>query len=198
MEHHEHEVLKKIKNQNAKSHRRWRDPAEGVEKRQTKIQNEIRATRYGIKRYGVNMWKTYDFKSQKVGEKGKVLNKNIYKCGFCSGKRFVPSKRNIVCPVCLGNGAIKIKPPVVICAYCNGSGKSKVNADLVCSVCRGKGVVSVPTAYVETCSVCRGSGREKESNLPCLKCKGKGVKEVQKRVLTIYEGGLYNGRQKGN
>jgi len=30
-------------------------------------------------------WKTFDWKNQKVGQKGEVLNKTSYKCGFCKG-----------------------------------------------------------------------------------------------------------------
>ncbi len=120
-------------------------------------------------------WKTFDFKSQKAGRRGEVLNKHIYRCGFCSGKGFAPSKKDTSCPACFGAGTIKVQPPVVICAYCNGSGKSHLNTDLSCSVCRGKGVVSVQTSQVEMCPTCRGKGREKGGNLPCLTCRGIGV-----------------------
>ena len=104
-------------------------------------------------------WKTFDFKSRRPGKKGKVLNKSIYKCGFCSGKGFMPSKKNTKCLVCLGDGTIKVKPPTVICAYCNGSGKSHLNTDLACIVCGGRGVLSVPASKVEMCPTCKGRGR---------------------------------------
>ena len=120
-------------------------------------------------------WKTIDFKSQKPGRSGEVLNKQVYRCGFCSGRGFAPSKKSMKCPACLGAGTVKIQPPAVICAYCNGTGKSQVNTDLTCIVCRGKGVVSVFTKQVEICPTCKGRGREKGGNLPCLMCRGKGV-----------------------
>jgi len=66
-------------------------------------------------------WETIDFKSQKPGKKGEVLNNQIYRCGFCGAKGFMPSKKSTRCPVCLGVGTVKAQPPVVICAYCNGS-----------------------------------------------------------------------------
>lgn len=130
-------------------------------------------------------WKTFDFKNQKVGPRGEILNKSVYKCGFCGGKRFAPSKRNIMCPVCLGDGVIKIKPPVVVCAYCGGSGNSGVNADLPCSVCSGKGVVGVQTDCINICPACKGKGIEKGSGLPCLRCRGKGVVTGIKRLQDI-------------
>ena len=34
-------------------------------------------------------WKTYDWQSQKVGQKGEALKRNDYKCGFCKGKQYL-------------------------------------------------------------------------------------------------------------
>ncbi len=120
-------------------------------------------------------WRTFNFKSQKAGKKGEVLNKHIYRCGFCNGRGFLPSKKSTRCPACLGVGTIRIQPPAVICAYCKGSGKSHINPDLSCIVCSGKGVISVHTQHVEVCPDCKGRGREKGGCLPCLVCRGKGV-----------------------
>lgn len=118
---------------------------------------------------------TVDFKSQKIVQRGEILDKTIYKCGFCNRRGFVSSKRSMKCPVCLGIGTVKVEPPAVICAYCRGLGKSRLNPNLTCLVCKGKGVVRVGSKLVEICPTCKGRGREKGSDLPCLTCRGKGV-----------------------
>lgn len=120
-------------------------------------------------------WKTFDWKSQKVGRKGEVLTKAVYKCGFCKGTGLMPSKKNTRCPGCLGAGTVKVPSPAVICAYCNGKGRSFLNRDLSCIICKGKGVVSINTKNIDACPTCKGRGREKGVDLPCLNCKGKGV-----------------------
>jgi len=120
-------------------------------------------------------WKTFDWKTQLPWQKGKVLNKTIYKCAFCKGKGFIPSKRNASCLVCSANGVVSIAAPAVICAYCNGEGRSYLNRELTCIICEGKGIVGVETNDIEICSTCRGKGRERGSSLPCIICKGKGV-----------------------
>ena len=120
-------------------------------------------------------WKIVDFKGHRAGKRGQVLTAQRYRCGFCAGRGFMPSKKTTKCPACLGAGTIQVQPPAVICAYCNGSGKSHINSALSCSVCRGRGVISVPAKHVETCPACKGRGREKGGNLPCLKCRGIGV-----------------------
>ena len=119
-------------------------------------------------------WKSFDWKSQKIGQIGEVLNKTVYRCGFCKGEGLLISKKT-KCPVCLGKGTVKVTSPAVICAYCDGRGSSILNRSLACSVCKGKGVVSIETKEIEICSTCRGRGRKKGINLPCLGCKGKGV-----------------------
>jgi DnaJ-class molecular chaperone len=133
-------------------------------------------------------WKTFDFKTRKAGRKGGILNKSIYRCGFCNGKGFMPSKKNMKCLACLGTGTIKVQPPAVICAYCNGSGKSHLNTDLTCIVCHGRGVLSVHTKKLEICPSCKGKGREKGGNLPCSMCKGKGVIAKQEVFISIARG----------
>ena len=120
-------------------------------------------------------WKTFDWKSQKVGQKGETLTKTVYKCGFCKGTGFMPSKKSTRCPACLGAGNVKVPSPAVICGYCNGEGRSFLNRDLTCLICKGKGVVGVSSKNIEICPTCKGRGREKGVGLPCLMCKGKGV-----------------------
>lgn len=117
-------------------------------------------------------WKIINFKSQILGRKGEVLDKHIYKCGFCAGRG---SKKGMKCSVCSGAGTINVQPPAVVCAYCDGSGRSYINRELPCIVCRGRGVVGIPNSEVEICPTCRGRGKEKGGNLPCLLCKGIGV-----------------------
>ena len=119
-------------------------------------------------------WKTFDWKSQKAGQKGEVLTKTFYKCGFCKGKGLTLS-RTTKCPVCLGKGTVTVASPAVICAYCDGEGRSFLNRDLTCIICRGKGVVSVSSKDIEICPTCKGRGKKKGVDLPCLTCEGKGV-----------------------
>jgi len=128
-------------------------------------------------------WETFDWKSQRSGQKGKVLTKTVYRCGFCKGTGFRPSQRNTRCPVCREPGRVNVRPPAVICAYCNGGGRAYLNRDLTCLVCKGKGVVSVASKDIKICPTCKGRGREKGGGLPCLTCKGKGVvkKEIRQR-----------------
>lgn len=119
-------------------------------------------------------WKTFDWRSQKVGKKGEVLNKTVYKCGFCKGTGLMPSKTTR-CLVCLGKGMVKVTAPAVICAYCNGQGRSLLNRDLSCMICKGKGVVTISGKNIVSCPKCKGRGREKGRDVPCSTCKGKGV-----------------------
>ena len=130
-------------------------------------------------------WKTFDWKSQKVGQKGEILNKTDYKCGFCKGTGLMPSKKSTRCPACLGAATVKVSSPAVICAYCNGEGRSFLNRDLTCIICKGKGVVSVSSRDIEPCPVCKGRGRERGVDLPCLICKGKGVVEKKDENLAL-------------
>ena len=120
-------------------------------------------------------WKVFDWKSQKVGQKGEVLNRNDYRCGFCKGKSIVSHNKAIKCPACRGAGTVRVLGLAVICAYCNGEGRAPLNRDLTCNVCKGNGVVSVSSKDIEICPTCKGRGRERGGNLPCLICGGKGV-----------------------
>jgi len=126
-------------------------------------------------------WKTFDWKSQKVGQKGEVLYKTSYRCGFCKGTGLMPSRKSTRCPACLGAGTVKVSSPAVICAYCSGAGRSPLNRDLTCLICKGKGVISVSSKDIESCPACKSKGMEKGAALPCLICKGKGV--VPKKII---------------
>ena len=120
-------------------------------------------------------WKTMEWNSQSIGRRGKILTKDVYRCGFCRGTGLLSSQKGIKCPVCLGDGKAKVQSPAVICAYCNGIGKRHPRTTLTCSVCRGKGIVSVGSSQVEKCPSCKGIGRVRGMTLPCLTCKGIGV-----------------------
>lgn len=120
-------------------------------------------------------WKTYDFRGQGAGPKGEVLDRGIYSCAFCKGKKIISSQGNRKCPVCSAIGTVEVSPLAVVCAYCNGAGRSFLNRSLTCSVCKGKGVVSVTSREVDICPSCKGKGREKNGDCPCLTCRGKGV-----------------------
>jgi len=99
-------------------------------------------------------WKTFDWRSQKVGQKGEVLNKTVYRCGYCKGSGLISSKGNARCPVCLGSGTVRTPAPAVICAYCDGEGRAYLNKDLICNVCRGKGIINIESEKIENCPVC--------------------------------------------
>jgi DnaJ-class molecular chaperone len=118
-------------------------------------------------------WKIFDWQSQKVGQKGEVLNRSDYRCGFCKGKGII--SKVLKCPVCSGIGRVRIVGWAVICAYCNGDGRAYLNRALSCSVCKGKGVVNISSRNIKICPTCNGKGREARMDLFCLICKGKGV-----------------------
>lgn len=120
-------------------------------------------------------WRIYDWQSQKVAQKGEVLNGGVYPCGFCKGKGLIPRKKSTRCSVCSGTGKISIAGPAVICGYCNGNGSSHLNRELTCIICKGKGVVTIGSNNIEICTSCNGRGREKGMNLPCSVCKGIGA-----------------------
>jgi len=110
---------------------------------------------------------------------GKILNDDIYECGFCSGTGEKPKGSR--CSVCGGKGTVSVSPPAVICAYCKGRGEEKPRTNVTCTVCRGKGVVSVQEP-IEICHHCRGRGAEPTNKLPCIVCKGKGVVTIKEEV----------------
>jgi DnaJ-class molecular chaperone len=120
-------------------------------------------------------WRTMEWSSQSIGQRGEILTKDVYRCGFCRGTGLLSSQKGIKCPVCLGNGKTNVQSPAVICAYCNGIGKRHPRTTLSCTVCRGKGIVSISTKQIETCPTCKGIGRVRGMTLPCLTCKGTGV-----------------------
>lgn len=106
-------------------------------------------------------------------QKIKIIRENHHKCGFCNGAGEYPP--GFTCPVCKGQGEIRINPPAVICAYCRGTGKQKPRSNLTCLACIGKGVFSIKEP-VEVCSKCQGSGKTPGNDtLPCIRCKGAGV-----------------------
>jgi len=125
-----------------------------------------------------------DSSGQNVTRKytAKILNDDIYECGYCKGKGEKP--RGTRCSVCGGKGAVAVNPPAVICAYCKGSGEEKRRSNLTCTVCRGKGVIHVQEP-VERCSHCRGTGAESANKLPCIVCSGRGVTSVKEEEETF-------------
>lgn len=50
-------------------------------------------------------WKTFDWSRQKIGRKGEILNKVVYRCGFCKG---MGRERNsgLPCLGCEGKGVV--------------------------------------------------------------------------------------------
>ena len=120
-------------------------------------------------------WRTYDWKNQKVGQRGEVLDRGDYRCGFCKGTGIVSTTKASGCHVCSGTGRALLPGWAVICAYCNGTGRAHLNKDIPCNICRGHGVVAIERNDVATCAACKGQGRAHSSGLPCLTCKGKGV-----------------------
>ena len=125
-------------------------------------------------------WKTFDWKSQKAGRRGEIINKASYRCAFCKGTGFMPSRQSARCPACSGARNIRVPFPSVICAYCNGEGRSFLNKTLTCIICKGKGIVSVSSENIGPCPACKCRGRASGVDLPCMTCKGKGV--VPKKI----------------
>jgi DnaJ-class molecular chaperone len=136
-------------------------------------------------------WKIYDWQSQKVGQKGEVLNRTDYTCGFCKGKGIIPSNKAIRCPACGGAATVRVRGLAVICAYCNGDGRAHLNRDLTCSVCKGKGIVPIESNNIEACPICKGRGRERGGSLPCFNCKGKGVVAKKEDDMLVVERPTY-------
>ncbi len=104
---------------------------------------------------------------------GTILEGEEFPCAFCMGTGEV-AKTHSRCPVCSGQGVVRVTPPAAVCAYCRGRGEVPVRSGLTCTVCGGRGVVGVQQP-IEACPSCRGTGAARESNLPCLRCRGKGV-----------------------
>ncbi|MBC8284919.1 MAG: hypothetical protein H8E32_13970 [Nitrospinae bacterium] len=110
------------------------------------------------------------------GTVGKILTEEVYDCGFCRGKGQKPA--GSVCPVCRGQGTMKVDPPAVMCAYCKGKGQEKPRSNITCTCCKGSGIVRV-NEPIEVCEHCKGRGAEPTNKLPCGKCRGSGVITVK-------------------
>ena len=124
--------------------------------------------------------KTFDLRNQKIGRKGEVLTKGVYRCAFCDGKGVVSYNKKLNCPACSGTATVTVPGLAVICAYCNGSGRAPLNKSTTCIVCRGRGVVPIESKDIAGCPACKGRGRAGGTGLHCLICKGKGVITVKK------------------
>ena len=68
-------------------------------------------------------WQKMDWNKQVAGRRGEILVKDVYRCGFCKGTGLLSSIKGIKCPVCSGDGKVKVQSPAVMCAYCKGTGK---------------------------------------------------------------------------
>lgn len=110
---------------------------------------------------------------------GKILEEDVYDCGFCNGTGEKP--KGSKCSVCKGKGIVSVEPPAVICAYCKGRGEEKPRTNVTCTACRGKGIISVQEP-IEICHHCKGRGAEPTNKLPCVVCRGKGVVTVKEEV----------------
>ncbi len=96
-----------------------------------------------------------------------------FACAFCK----VVAKTRSRCPVCGGQGSVRVSAPAMACAYCRGLGEAPARSNLTCLVCGGKGKVTVAEP-IAPCPSCRGTGAAGEGKLPCLQCRGKGVVAV--------------------
>ena len=120
-------------------------------------------------------WKMFDWKNQKMGQKGEILTKGVYRCAFCNGKGVVSYSKKLNCPACSGTATATVPGLAVICAYCTGSGRAPLNKSTTCIDCRGHGVVLIESKDIAGCPACKGRGRAGGTGLHCLICKGKGV-----------------------
>jgi DnaJ-class molecular chaperone len=110
---------------------------------------------------------------------GTVLEGEEFACAFCKGTGVVAKARS-QCPVCSGQGSVRVTAPAVLCAYCRGRGEVPLRSGITCTVCRGKGAVSVREP-IQACPACRGRGATGGGHLPCTTCQGKGVVTVRGR-----------------
>ena len=104
---------------------------------------------------------------------GTILEGGEFGCAFCKGTGLAPKTKSR-CPVCAGQGSVKVPAPAVRCAYCKGRGETPIRSGITCTVCRGRGAVSV-LLPIEACHDCGGKGAAGGGNLPCTTCAGKGV-----------------------
>ena len=101
-------------------------------------------------------------------------------CVYCRGKGVDPWATGNRCPVCSGNGSVRVPWGTRRCAYCYGTGihhdRRGHRRNLTCQVCGGKGSVHVREP-VRTCAACAGTGRNwsSEFGLSCTTCSGVGV-----------------------
>lgn len=109
-----------------------------------------------------------------------ILQGEEFACAFCKGTGAVV-KTHGRCPVCGGQGSVRVTPPAVLCAYCGGRGEVPVRSGITCIVCRGKGAVSVKEP-IDACPACRGRGYSGGGKLPCTTCQGKGAVTVRQGV----------------
>jgi len=111
-------------------------------------------------------------KPEAVSEEAKWVDA---KCAFCRGTGRDPFGVMSVlsnCPVCGGEGTVRVKEPCVPCRACRGTGV-QFSTRLPCNGCGGKGVMHVeePT---QTCPLCKGTGLHGGRNY-CLRCHGAGL-----------------------
>jgi DnaJ-class molecular chaperone len=118
-------------------------------------------------------WKIFDPRSQKIGQKGEVLNKMVYRCRYFKSSGLISSKGNVRCPDCLGSRTVRTSAPAVICASYDGEGRAYLHKNLICNVC--KGIINIESEKIVNCPVCKGTGRERDNGLSCLNCRGKAV-----------------------
>jgi len=108
-----------------------------------------------------------------------ILKGEQFACAFCKGTG-VAAKTHSQCPVCRGQGSVKVNAPAMVCVYCRGRGEAPVRSGITCTVCRGKGAVSVREP-IGTCPACKGKGAAGGGHLPCTTCQGKGVVTARSR-----------------
>jgi len=66
-------------------------------------------------------------------------------CNYCKGTGISPGNDMIAgrCPVCKGNGGVKVKTPYLSCMSCNGTGRrSDITGYGICPECKGTGWIS--------------------------------------------------------
>ena len=102
-----------------------------------------------------------------------ILEGEEFGCAFCKGAG-VAAKTHSRCPVCSGQGSVRVEAPAALCTYCRGRGEVPARSGITCTVCRGKGVVPV-RGSAGSCPACRGRGRAGGGQLPCTTCRGTGL-----------------------
>lgn len=108
----------------------------------------------------------------RCGGSNVIYRESTHECGFCRGLGQKP--QGAKCPVCRGQGEVKVEPPVKNCAFCHGRGAARRGSSITCTACKGKGVISIKEPIV-ACHRCRGTGAELTNKLVCIACKGAGM-----------------------